>query len=165
MVRYHDSRRRRSMLMPLADVCATPCRHQSLPNQEDAEPLRAIFAHDSLVHPDNPLHEEGVDGIRMYMGQFSLVCPWSPLASFIDLTFPHQYRHLNQWRVSTAFLLSSGRIREILASCYGPYEDSDTLALLGLSLYCLRLAYCLSGLFQGRRCSPGWIEGRCFACR
>ncbi|KJA30186.1 hypothetical protein HYPSUDRAFT_61027 [Hypholoma sublateritium FD-334 SS-4] len=44
--------------------------HQALPDLEDRAPVKAIFAHDALVHPDHPLHIEGVEGIRMYIGTF-----------------------------------------------------------------------------------------------
>ncbi|KAF9463900.1 hypothetical protein BDZ94DRAFT_1192050 [Collybia nuda] len=44
--------------------------HQVLPNQEDARPLKAILAHDSLVHPDHPLHVDGVEGVQMFLGTF-----------------------------------------------------------------------------------------------
>ncbi|KAF9057652.1 hypothetical protein BJ165DRAFT_1422208 [Panaeolus papilionaceus] len=44
--------------------------HQALPNQEDAKPLKAILAHDSLVHPEHPLHIEGVNGVQLYLGIF-----------------------------------------------------------------------------------------------
>ncbi|THH19861.1 hypothetical protein EW146_g1404 [Bondarzewia mesenterica] len=39
-----------------------------LPNPEDAGPLKAILAYDSLVHPDHPLRKEGKDGIELTMG-------------------------------------------------------------------------------------------------
>lgn len=29
-------------------------------------------AHDSLVHPDHPLHKEGVDGVELFMGKFAI---------------------------------------------------------------------------------------------
>lgn len=43
---------------------------QALPDIEDRAPVKAILAHDSLVHPDHPLHVEGVKGVRMYIGTF-----------------------------------------------------------------------------------------------
>ncbi|EEB91598.1 hypothetical protein MPER_10017, partial [Moniliophthora perniciosa FA553] len=36
----------------------------------DREALKAILAHDAIVHPDHPLHVEGVDGVQMYIGTF-----------------------------------------------------------------------------------------------
>lgn len=42
-------------------------RHQALPNKEDGSPLKAVLAHDALVHPDHPLRN-GKEGIEMYMG-------------------------------------------------------------------------------------------------
>ncbi|KAJ7507915.1 hypothetical protein B0H11DRAFT_1969295 [Mycena galericulata] len=37
----------------------------------DKDPLKAVLAHDALVHPDNPLHTEpGVEGISMFLGTF-----------------------------------------------------------------------------------------------
>jgi len=41
--------------------------HQAL---DDSRALKAILAHDCLVHPDHPLHVEGIDGVQMYMGTF-----------------------------------------------------------------------------------------------
>ncbi|KAJ7283553.1 hypothetical protein C8J57DRAFT_1292881 [Mycena rebaudengoi] len=34
----------------------------------DVDPLKAVLSHDALVHPQNPLHTEGVDGITMFLG-------------------------------------------------------------------------------------------------
>jgi hypothetical protein len=33
--------------------------------------LKAVLAHDALVHPDNPLRKPGVDGIELYMGELT----------------------------------------------------------------------------------------------
>lgn len=44
-------------------------RHKVLPNPEDAGPLKAILAHEALVHPDHPLRKEGKDGIDLTMGE------------------------------------------------------------------------------------------------
>ncbi|KAF9495400.1 hypothetical protein BDN71DRAFT_1447561 [Pleurotus eryngii] len=41
----------------------------ALPNRDDERALKAILAHDSIVHPDHPLHP-GEEGITMYMGTF-----------------------------------------------------------------------------------------------
>lgn len=30
--------------------------------------LNKVLAHDALISPDHPFHEEGVDGVKMYMG-------------------------------------------------------------------------------------------------
>ena len=43
-------------------------RHQALPNKDDGPPLKAILAHDSLVHPDHPLRNGDPRGIELYMG-------------------------------------------------------------------------------------------------
>lgn len=43
-------------------------RHQALPDKVDGSPLKAILAHDALVHPDHPLRN-GKSGIEMYMGE------------------------------------------------------------------------------------------------
>ncbi|EAU84866.2 hypothetical protein CC1G_00385 [Coprinopsis cinerea okayama7 len=42
----------------------------TLPNPEDTDAVKAILAHDALVHPDHPLHVEGVDGAQLYIGTF-----------------------------------------------------------------------------------------------
>ncbi|KAI6163017.1 hypothetical protein EDD17DRAFT_1693935 [Pisolithus thermaeus] len=42
--------------------------HQALPNPEDRSPLKAILAQDAFVHPDHPLHKEGVEGAELYLG-------------------------------------------------------------------------------------------------
>ncbi|KAF8974470.1 hypothetical protein BDZ97DRAFT_25748 [Flammula alnicola] len=44
--------------------------HQALPDPEDRAPVKAILAHDALVHPDHPLQVEGIKGVQMYMGTF-----------------------------------------------------------------------------------------------
>ncbi|PCH41065.1 hypothetical protein WOLCODRAFT_137165 [Wolfiporia cocos MD-104 SS10] len=43
---------------------------QSLPNPNDVGPLKALIGWDSIVHPDHPLHKEGVDGIELFLGTF-----------------------------------------------------------------------------------------------
>ncbi|KAJ2936704.1 hypothetical protein H1R20_g387, partial [Candolleomyces eurysporus] len=40
----------------------------SLPDPEDGAALKAILAHDALVHPDHPLHIDGVHGVQLYVG-------------------------------------------------------------------------------------------------
>ncbi|KAF9485268.1 hypothetical protein BDN70DRAFT_871278 [Pholiota conissans] len=42
----------------------------ALPDPADRAPVKAIFAHDALVHPDHPLHVDGVKGVQMYIGTF-----------------------------------------------------------------------------------------------
>ncbi|PPQ99064.1 hypothetical protein CVT24_003624 [Panaeolus cyanescens] len=42
--------------------------HKALPNPEDGKRVKAILAHDSIVHPDHPLHVEGVNGVQLYLG-------------------------------------------------------------------------------------------------
>ena len=44
-------------------------RHQALSVDDDRGPLKAVLAHDALVHPDNPLRKPGVNGIELYHGQ------------------------------------------------------------------------------------------------
>ncbi|KAK7060577.1 hypothetical protein VNI00_001343 [Paramarasmius palmivorus] len=39
-------------------------------SDSDREAVKAILAHDAIVHPDHPLHIEGVDGVQMYIGTF-----------------------------------------------------------------------------------------------
>ncbi|KAJ3506438.1 hypothetical protein NMY22_g17250 [Coprinellus aureogranulatus] len=39
-----------------------------LPNPEDGAALKAILAHDAIVHPEHPLHVEGVNGVQLYIG-------------------------------------------------------------------------------------------------
>lgn len=39
-----------------------------LPNPEDGAALKAILAHDAIVHPEHPLHVEGVKGVQLYIG-------------------------------------------------------------------------------------------------
>ncbi|KAF8663461.1 hypothetical protein AX16_001031 [Volvariella volvacea WC 439] len=45
--------------------------HKVLPNPEDGRHLKAILSHDALVHPDHPLHIEGVEGVELFMGTFT----------------------------------------------------------------------------------------------
>ncbi|KAF9247299.1 hypothetical protein BU15DRAFT_38431 [Melanogaster broomeanus] len=42
--------------------------HQALPDPADRNPLKAALAQDAIVHPEHPLHKEGVDGAELYMG-------------------------------------------------------------------------------------------------
>jgi hypothetical protein len=42
-------------------------RHQALP-EADRSPLRASLAQDAFVHPDHPLHKEGVEGAELFLG-------------------------------------------------------------------------------------------------
>ncbi|KDR83650.1 hypothetical protein GALMADRAFT_86044 [Galerina marginata CBS 339.88] len=44
--------------------------HQALPDVEDRAPVKSALSHDALVHPDHPLHVEGIKGVQMYMGTF-----------------------------------------------------------------------------------------------
>ncbi|KAK7061806.1 hypothetical protein R3P38DRAFT_3302936 [Favolaschia claudopus] len=39
-------------------------------DSSQSDPLKAVLAHDSIVHPDNPLHVEGVEGASMSLGTF-----------------------------------------------------------------------------------------------
>jgi hypothetical protein len=55
-------------------------RHQALPNKEDGGPLKAILAHDALVHPDHPLRN-GKPGIEMYMGDY---LDWTVHQNYIE---------------------------------------------------------------------------------
>jgi hypothetical protein len=43
-------------------------RHLALPVEDDRKPLKAVLAHDALVHPDNPLRKPGVNGIELHHG-------------------------------------------------------------------------------------------------
>ncbi|KAH9482738.1 Good for full DBP5 activity protein 2 [Psilocybe cubensis] len=45
--------------------------HQALPDIDDRAPVKAILSHDALVHPEHPLHVEGINGIQMYIGTFA----------------------------------------------------------------------------------------------
>ncbi|KAN0097512.1 hypothetical protein V8E55_001958 [Tylopilus felleus] len=42
--------------------------HHVLPDPRDRSPLKAVLAQDALVHPDHPLHKDGVEGVELYMG-------------------------------------------------------------------------------------------------
>lgn len=42
-------------------------RHQALP-EADRSPLRASLAQDAFIHPDHPLHKEGIDGAELFLG-------------------------------------------------------------------------------------------------
>ena len=43
-------------------------RHQALPDPLDRSPLKAVLAQDALVHPEHPLHKDGVEGAELYLG-------------------------------------------------------------------------------------------------
>ncbi|KAJ7276492.1 hypothetical protein B0H12DRAFT_1005097 [Mycena haematopus] len=36
----------------------------------DRDPLKAVLAHDAIVHSENPLHLEGVNGVSLFLGTF-----------------------------------------------------------------------------------------------
>ncbi|KAF8138415.1 hypothetical protein EV363DRAFT_1313880 [Boletus edulis] len=42
--------------------------HQALPDPLDRSPLKAVLSQDALVHPDHPLHKDGVEGVQLYIG-------------------------------------------------------------------------------------------------
>jgi hypothetical protein len=44
-------------------------RHQVLPNREDGFAVKAILAHDAIVHPDHPLRIAGKPGIELTIGE------------------------------------------------------------------------------------------------
>ncbi|KAF5363340.1 hypothetical protein D9756_000462 [Leucocoprinus leucothites] len=44
--------------------------HKTIADDTEAATLKAILAHDSLAHPDHPLHIEGINGIQLYHGTF-----------------------------------------------------------------------------------------------
>ncbi|KAF9446955.1 hypothetical protein P691DRAFT_803252 [Macrolepiota fuliginosa MF-IS2] len=44
--------------------------YKVIPDADDGAALKGILAHDSLVHPDHPLHVEGITGIQLYHGTF-----------------------------------------------------------------------------------------------
>jgi hypothetical protein len=49
-------------------TCRDICRHQALPNREDGYALKAILAHEPLVHPDHPLRLADKPGIELSIG-------------------------------------------------------------------------------------------------
>lgn len=44
-------------------------RNQVLPNKEDGYAVKAILAHDAIVHPDHPLRLSGKPGIELSIGE------------------------------------------------------------------------------------------------
>ncbi|KAI9574729.1 hypothetical protein HD554DRAFT_2010921 [Boletus coccyginus] len=42
--------------------------HQALSDPLDRGPLKALLAQDAIVHPDHPLHKDGVQGVELYVG-------------------------------------------------------------------------------------------------
>jgi hypothetical protein len=57
-------------------------RHQVLPNREDGFAVKAILAHDAIVHPDHPLRIAGKPGIELTIGEFVNILPTAnPISS------------------------------------------------------------------------------------
>ncbi len=53
----------------MASVTFRDRRNQVLKHREDGYAVKAILAHDVLVHPDHPLRLEGKQGIELSIGQ------------------------------------------------------------------------------------------------
>ena len=45
-------------------------RHKALPNLDDIRPLKALLDYTALVHEEHPLREPGVNGIKLYLGEW-----------------------------------------------------------------------------------------------
>ncbi|KAG6873754.1 hypothetical protein C0995_011573 [Termitomyces sp. Mi166 len=68
----------------------------ALPNQEDVRPLKAILAHDSITHPDHPLHVEGVKGVQMYLGTLNATGESRLLFSTAQVDYVRYWLHAMQ---------------------------------------------------------------------
>jgi hypothetical protein len=60
------------MLTLLNHILILLHRYQVL-DKQDGDALKAVLAHDALVHPDNPLRKPKVDGIELYIGQLTFL--------------------------------------------------------------------------------------------
>jgi hypothetical protein len=63
-------------------------RHQVLPNREDGFAVKAILAHDSIVHPDHPLRIEGKPGIELTIGELVNYHPLLPTTNSLSFQVP-----------------------------------------------------------------------------
>ncbi|CCM03189.1 uncharacterized protein FIBRA_05311 [Fibroporia radiculosa] len=68
--------RSRKCQQPLRDttdsrISSSSGMHQALPNKTDVGPLKALLAYEALVHPDHPLHKQGIDGVELFLGTFA----------------------------------------------------------------------------------------------
>ena len=75
----------------MVETCLT-CRdrrNQVLPNKEDGFAVKAILAHDALVHPDHPLRIAGKPGIELTIGELVNYYPPPPI--------PIPFRYTGQW--------------------------------------------------------------------
>ena len=45
-------------------------RHKALPDLDDIRPLKALLDYTALVHEEHPLREPGVNGIKLYLGEW-----------------------------------------------------------------------------------------------
>ena len=64
-------------------------RHQALSNREDGFAVKAILAHDAIVHPDHPLRLAGKPGIELTIGEAVNYYPLLPMAN------PHSFQVLS----------------------------------------------------------------------
>src|SRR5712672_256745 len=60
-------------------------RNQVLPNQADGYAVKAILAHDAIVHPDHPLRIAGKPGIELSIGELANYsrCYQDPIIIFV----------------------------------------------------------------------------------
>jgi hypothetical protein len=124
----------------LVDYSPTPYRrHQALPNKEDGSPLKAILAHDALVHPDHPLRN-GKHGIEMYMGDYLYQCMVSRLVEVVC-------RNTSEFRNKVTVFISPSGVHTGLAFCHEVDQDTDTSPILGLSFDRVKLEECVTYLF------------------
>lgn len=109
-------------------------------------------AHDALVHPDHPLHVDGIKGVQMYMGMPSNI--FSSGRSNCG-----KLRHFPNWRSTSLVFISPSWLSSILASCDEIDERNRTTALLWLSLDGIQPRNCLPGRIPWWRVSAQCDQG------
>src|SRR5260221_11335336 len=85
-----------------------PFRHEVLTDPYQVSALKGFLAPPSLVHPENPLRQEGHDGLELWMGQVESVTRFKSESLTCNSRNPHQ------WRISSDVLFCPNRICSIL---------------------------------------------------
>ena len=59
-------------------------RNKVLPNRADGYAVKAILAHDAIVHPDHPLRIAGKPGIELSIGECCQLCRPQPITNTLS---------------------------------------------------------------------------------
>lgn len=96
-----------------------------LPSKAEGYAVKAILAHDALVHPDHPLRVAGKPGIELSIGKLCQL--HASMTNYDQPTIP--FRHSGQWRGASAVLLCASRIHPLLVAHDGPHKRAHSAPL------------------------------------